>query len=469
MKLYNTLTRQKQPLQPLKTGHISLYSCGPTVYHYYHIGNLRNAVFNDTLVRALKLNDYTVDHIMNITDVGHLTSDADAGDDKLQSRAAEESKTVEEVAEFYTAAFMQDMERMNVRAPQKYVKATDAIEQQIAMVETLLEKGFAYQAQQAIYFDVTTLGDYGKLTGQRLDQKEVGARSDVVTDPDKHHPWDFALWFFTVGHFADHSMRWNSPWGDGFPGWHLECSAIIERELGTTIDIHTGGVDHIGAHHTNEIAQSEAAHDGAALATTWLHNEFLLVDGRKMSKSLGNTYTLDDSIKRGYDPIALRLLYLQSHYRSQQNFTWEALDAATNLLERFRAWADAQFQDGSGTVGDSVFRPILDALRAAISDDLNTPVVLATAMKLLDRADQEGTMPTKAQVSEIDRLLGLRLVADSYDITPEQKAILAEREGARQAKDYTASDAARAQLRKNGIEIEDTPYGPRWRRLTIRA
>lgn len=464
MKLYNTLTRQKQPLQPLKSGHISLYTCGPTVYHYYHIGNLRNAVFNDTVRRVLQLSDYHVDHIMNITDVGHLTSDADEGSDKLQSKADEEGKTVWEIADFYTDVFKQDMKHLNVLPPQKYVRATATIERQIKMVQVLLDKGFAYQAKQAIYFDVMKLDDYGKLTGQKLSDKEVGARSDVVTDPEKRHPQDFALWFFTVGHFADHTMRWPTPWGEGFPGWHLECSAIIEQELGATIDIHTGGVDHIGTHHTNEIAQSEAAHDGAPLATCWLHNEFLLVDGHKMSKSRRNTFRLDDVIKRGYDPMVLRLLYLQSHYRSQQNFTWEALDAASNLLGRLESWSDAQFQAGAATLADDRFDVIHQVFMAALFDDFNTPQALAAVGAFIDALEQENLTPTAEQVATIDQALGLRLT-ERVDITPEQKAVLDEREGARKDKDFAAADTARGQLEKQGIALEDTPVGPLWRRV----
>jgi cysteinyl-tRNA synthetase len=466
MKLYNTLTRQKQPLQPLKPGHITLYTCGPTVYHYYHIGNLRNAVFNDTLKRVLKLNDYRVDHIMNITDVGHLSSDADEGDDKLQSRADEEGKTVWEVADYYTQAFKSDMVAMNVLPPVRYVKATATIDRQIEMMQTLLDKGFAYVSEQAVYFDVTKLDDYGKLTGQRLDQKEVGARSEVITDSEKRHPADFALWFFTVGHFADHTMRWPSPWGEGFPGWHLECSAIIEAELGITIDIHTGGVDHIGTHHTNEIAQSEAAHDGAPLAHYWLHNEHLMVDGTKMSKSLGNTYRLADVIERGFSPMALRLLYLQSHYRSQQNFTWEALQASTNYLSRLQAWSDAQFQNG-GTLSDQVFAGAEAAIKSALNDDLNTPQALAALNELIDLMERDNLLPTPEQVAWADEWLGLQL-SQRQDLSTEQKAVLTEREAARKAKDYAAADKARDNLRAEGIEIEDTASGPRWRRLTIK-
>jgi len=462
MKLTNTLTKSKDDLQPLKPGHIKLYSCGPTVYHYYHIGNLRNAIFNDTLKRVLIANGLKVDHIMNITDVGHLSSDADEGGDKLQSRADEEGKTVWEVAEFYTDAFMKDMQALNVIPPAKYVKATSAIEQQIRMVQVLLDKGFAYQAEQAIYFDVSKLDDYGKLTDQKLTDKEIGARSDVVTDPEKRNPQDFALWFFTVGHFKDHQMRWETPWGEGFPGWHLECSAIIAQELGETIDIHTGGVDHIGTHHTNEIAQSEAANDGAPLANVWLHNEFLLVDNTKMSKSLGNTYTLDDIVRHGYNPMALRLLYLQSHYRSQQNFTFETLEAANNLLLRLQAWADAQFQPGRKTLSDTTFKNYQGRILTALNDDLNTPQAMVAISQLLDEADT-GSFPTAEQVAWLESLLGLRL-DERQDITAEHKAVITEREAARKNKDYEVADLAREQLEEESILLDDTDFGPRWYR-----
>ena len=462
MKIHNTLTRQKETLKPLKPGHISFYSCGPTVYHYYHIGNLRNAVFNDTLKRALIAAGFKVDHVMNITDVGHLSSDADTGEDKLQSRAAEEGKTVWEVAQFYTDAFMKDMGRLNVIDPSSYVKATDRIDAQIKMVETLLVKGYAYKTDQAVYFDVRKLDDYGKLTGQKLSDKEVGVRDEVVVDSEKRNPQDFALWFFTVGHFKDHEMRWSSPWGEGFPGWHLECSAIIESELGETIDIHTGGVDHIGTHHTNEIAQSEAAH-GKPLANYWMHNEFLMVDGSKISKSLKNGYRLDELIEKGYDPLALRLLFLQSHYRTQQNFTFEGLEAAQNLLKRFRAWSDWQFQDGASTLADDVFGEYYEQIVEQFKDDLNTPQAIATFNSLVDHCDNQNALPTSSQVSEIEQLFGLQL-DQRTDISEEQKAVIAEREGARKAKDYEASDKARKKLADEGITVEDTEAGPRWSR-----
>jgi cysteinyl-tRNA synthetase len=465
MKLYNTLSRSKEDFIPLKDGHVKLYTCGPTVYSYLQIGNLLNIVFNDTLKRVLTLEGYTVDHIMNITDVGHLTSDADEGGDKLQNRAAEEGKTVWQVAEYYTQAFKHDARLLNVIPPVRYVPATTAIDQQIEMVTVLIEKGFAYQADQAIYFDVSKLPDYGKLTGQTLDQKEVGARSDVVTDPEKRNPQDFALWFFTVGHFKDHEMRWESPWGKGFPGWHLECSAIIEQELGTTIDIHTGGVDHIGTHHTNEIAQSEAAHDGAPLANYWVHNEHLLIDGKKISKSLGNGYVMKDILDKGYDPMALRLFYLQSHYRTQQNFSWELLDASSNLLKRFQAWSDTQFQDGASTLADDVFDELFKRFEVALADDLNTPQALVIVSQIVDITERDNILPTAEQVAAIDSVLGLGLT-QRVDITPEEKQVLQERQSAREARDYAAADSARDKLLERGIMIDDTPYGPRWSRVS---
>lgn len=465
MKLYNTLTKKKQSLNPIKSGHVSLYTCGPTVYHYYHIGNLRTAVFNDTLKRSLLIDGLGVHHVMNITDVGHLTGDSDEGSDKMQNRAIEEGKTVGEIAEYYTEVFMQDMERLNVLPPTKYVPATSAIPQQIKMLQSLIDLGFAYIAKQAIYFDVHKLPDYGKLSGQLLSQKGVGVRGEVITDPEKRNPQDFAVWFFTVGHFADHTLHWPSPWGQGFPGWHLECSAIIERELGDTIDIHTGGVDLIGTHHTNEIAQSEAAHAGSPLSNNWVHVEFLLVDGAKMSKSLKNTYTLKNVIDKGYDPMALRMLYLQSHYRSQQNFNWEALDGATNYLMSLRAWADAQFQAGASTLSDTRFHEVQATVHNHINDDLNTPRALSELSKLIDLTEGSHIMPTTTQVAWVEAILGLQL-DQRRNINHEQMAVMAERQSAREAKDYVAADQARDRLKEDHIEINDTPYGPRWRRTT---
>jgi len=464
MKLHNTLTRETEEFRPLKEGQVTLYSCGPTVYHYYHIGNLRNAVFNDTLRRTLELKYAEVKHVMNITDVGHLVSDDDEGEDKLEKGAAREGKTAWDVAAFYTEAFKSDMTAMNVLAPSinpgrsknvsggdSYARATDFIPEQIEMVRLLLEKGFAYITEQAIYFDVTKLPNYGELTGQKLADKENAARSDVVTDKEKKSPYDFAVWFFTVGRFADHSMHWATPWGDGFPGWHLECSAIIHSALGDPIDIHTGGIDHIGTHHPNEMAQTEAAY-GHPLAKVWLHNDFNLVDGQKMSKSKGNAYTLKEVTDRDFLPMALRLLYLQAHYRTELNFSWESLQAASNALGNLYAWADRAHQEAPNGL-------LRESLEARLFDDLDTPGALAELFGFTVHS-----VPSENDLVWLDKLLGLGF-ADRPDITPAQKQLIDEREQARAAKEWARSDAIRDQLLKDGIELDDTPTGSRWRRV----
>jgi cysteinyl-tRNA synthetase len=487
MNLSNTLTRQKQEFKPLKDGKVTLYTCGPTVYDYAHIGNLRSFTFYDVLRRTLETNGYSVNHVMNITDVGHLASDADEGEDKLEKGASREGKTVWEVADFYTQTFRRDIRLMNIIPPSinpkrsknssadPYARATDFIPEQLQIVQTLLDKGFAYQAKQAIYFDVTKLDSYGELTGQKLSDKEMSVRSEVVSDPEKRHPFDFAVWFFTVGHFKDHTMRWSSPWGDGFPGWHLECSAIIHAILGEPIDIHTGGVDHIGTHHTNEIAQTKAAF-GVPLAYYWMHNEFMQVEGVKMSKSLGNFYRLADVSQRGFHPLALRLLYLQAHYRTQLNFTWQSLEAAQNALLNLYAWADLQFQSFSGAViarteYSSKLKQTKNLIAAAVSDDLNTPLALTYLYQFIDETELQSAALDNARafasfIKFLDELLGLNL-GQREDVSQNTKGLLAKREAARQSQDFTAADRIRQQLSQEGIGVEDTPFGPRWRRTKL--
>ncbi len=453
MKLYNTLTRSKQEFVPIKAGQVSLYTCGPTVYDDLQIGNWRNQVFNDLLTRTLRNTGLKVNRVMNITNVGHLVSDGDEGEDKLEKGAKREGKSVWQIAEHYTDAYYRDLKLLNIQLPNTVIKATDAIKSQIDLIKILIDKDFAYPAKQAIYFDVGRLADYGKLSSQNLADKEVGARKEVVTDPEKRHPQDFALWFFTVGHYSDHEMRWPSPWGDGFPGWHLECSAIIHQSLGEPIDIHTGGVDHIGTHHTNEIAQSEAAY-GKRLANFWLHNEFLLIDGQRMGKSLGNFITLNDVIKHNIDPLALRMLYLQAHYRSQQNFTWEALGAANNLLSNLRAWADLSFQIKTNEY-DEQYKQFV----AAMEDDLNTPKALVILSQLVTLADA----PSSDLLEKLDSYLGLELSLRK-DITAEQKQVISERQIARESGDFIKSDKLRDELLQDGLEVDDIPSGSRWRR-----
>ena len=473
MRLHNTLNRQTVDFKPIMEETTSLYTCGPTVYSHYHVGNLRNAVFNDTLRRALEAEGFKVRHVMNITDVGHLTSDADEGEDKLEKGAKAEGKTVWQVADRYTEAFKQDVASLNIQPPNgyegskdNYARATDFIDEQVKLVEILVEKGYAYQTEQAIYFDISKLADYGELTGQKLSDKEIAARAEVVTDSAKRHPQDFAVWFFAAGNFAGHAMKWASPWGEGFPGWHLECSAIIHSTLGDPIDIHTGAVDLIGTHHTNEIAQTEAAY-GNKLANYWVHNEYVLVDGQKMSKSLGNVYTLSDVRAKGVSPLALRLLYLQSHYRSQLNFTWESLGAAQNFLNRLYAFADLKFQSQLGHKNDigQTYQPALNKMRESISNDLNTSEAVAELSALASESEAHGQDTNMIQdvLEKIDLLFGLDL-STRTDITDEQKIAINERETARNAEDWSKADELREELLKQGLDIKDSDRGPVWSR-----
>lgn len=478
MRLYNTLTRTIEEITPINPDELTLYTCGPTVYDYAHIGNLRSFIFDDMLRRALESNGYNVKHVMNITDVGHLASDGDEGEDKLEKGAAREGKTVYEVAESYTEDFKSSVDALNILSPNgytdsvagdRYARATKFVPQQIEMVKTLIEKGFAYQTEQAIYFDVTKLPDYGKLSGQSLVDKEVGVRSEVVQDANKKNPFDFAVWFFTVGHFAHHSMSWESPWGKGFPGWHLECSAIIHETLGDPIDIHTGGVDHIGTHHTNEMAQTQGAY-GNDLAKVWVHNEFILVDGAKMSKSLGNYYTLKNLTDKGYSPLAYRLLVLQAHYRSELNFSLDSMVAAQNTLVNLYAWADLRHQKGLNQVrlDEGAIEEFLNKVKAALADDLSTSAALAEVFRFslslapgmtLDDEDFEQLL------SGLDAMLGLGF-SGRPAISAEELLIITERQGARNAKDYAKSDTLRKKLQKRNLDVDDTPNGPRWRRTT---
>jgi len=489
MQFHNTLHRQVEDFTPRNQKKVTLYTCGPTVYNYYHIGNLRNAVFNDTLRRTLEAGGLKVRHVMNITDVGHLVSDADDGEDKLEKGARAEGKTVWEVAVHYTEAFKHDMAALNILPPSinpereknreagdPYARATDFIPEQIDMVRRLLEKDFAYITKQAIYFDVTKLASYGELSGQKLTDKETAVRSEIITDPEKHSPHDFAIWFFATGHFSDHTMQWNSPWGSGFPGWHLECSAIIHATLGDPIDIHTGGIDHIGTHHPNEMAQTEAAF-GHQLANYWIHNEFMLVDGVKMSKSKGNSYTLRDitnhktSDDQLFHPLALRLLYLQAHYRSEINFTWDSLAAAQNTLLNLYAWADLKHQTNLSEVrlAENDITQFIDRVTSALADDLATPQALAEVYRYSTNLAPGMTLSTEDfddLLKPLDTLLGLDL-AGRPDITTAQKDLITKRDAARASKDWAGADKLRTALAKEHLEVSDTPNGPRWRRTKL--
>lgn len=465
MVLYNTLARSKQEFQPIQDKHVGVYSCGPTVYWFAHIGNMRAFLFADVLCRALRLNGYTVDQVMNITDVGHLTDDADEGEDKMMVAMKREGKTAYEIAEFYAQAFFQDLETLNIVPASKYPRATEHIAEQIEMIEQLEQNGFTYRTSDGIYFDTSKLSDYGRLSGQRSNEKQAGARVEMG---EKKNATDFALWKFSPSS-VKREMEWPSPWGIGFPGWHIECSAMSKKYLGVPFDIHTGGIDHIAVHHENELAQTEGA-EGKLEANYWMHNEFITVDGGKMSKSLGNVYTIDQLVEKGFDPLAFRYLCLQAHYRSKLNFTWESLEAAQNALNRLRStvreWDAPRtplLNEGGVGGGRAGFE---ERFLASINDDLNTPEALSIMWQLID-----SDYPTSAKATSLlkfDQVLGLRLdkfIAKSVEIPIEVQRILDERATARAEKNWVDSDRLRVEIEKLGFIVEDKPDGQKVREM----
>jgi cysteinyl-tRNA synthetase len=455
LTLYNSLGKAKQEFKPI-ADIVGLYTCGPTVYNYAHIGNLRTYIFGDILKRILKFNSFRVQHVMNITDVGHLTSDADAGEDKLEKGAAREGKTVWDVAKFYTQAFMSDLERLNILTPDVIPKATDHIPEQIVLIQELEKKGFAYDTPEAVYFDLSKFPDYTKLSGQKLAEKLTGVRSEVIEDKAKRNSADFALWFKRVGKFENHTMHWDSPWGDGFPGWHIECSAMSVKYLGQPFDIHTGGIDHLSIHHPNEIAQSEAAFD-KPLANYWLHAEFLLLDEGRMGKSEGNFITLEDVIKKGFSPLAYRYLVLSTHYRTKLNFTWESLTAAQNTLNNL--YQEISVYDPPSSSGLESFEKEFEL---AINDDLNTAKALGVVWDMLK--SENDSSQKLASLIKFDEVLGLKIkdVWDAAKLIPETVQELAKaRDLARANKDFAKSDELRKAIESNGYLVEDTADGTR--------
>jgi cysteinyl-tRNA synthetase len=484
LRFHNQLTKTVDPFTPIEEGFVRLYTCGPTVYNYLTVGNWTAYIYWDTLVRILQANGNEVTRVMNITDVGHLVSDADDGEDKLEKGAKREGKTAWEVAKYYTEDFVAGMKALNLITPTHMPKATDYIQQQLELIRILKEKSFTYQIDDGIYFDTLKFPSYASFADLDLEAQKAGAR--VEFNPEKHHPSDFALWKFTPeGEKRD--MEWETP-ADitaegavrmGFPGWHLECSAMAMSLLGETIDIHTGGIDHIPVHHTNEIAQSEAA-TGNIFSNFWLHNNHLKVDGTKISKSLGNGYTLADLEEKGYSPLDLRLFVLQSHYRTEGNFTFDNLTAAANRRRNWRNIAalrhqihdtikeDADTEDESKTV--SLYAASQKILET-ISNDLNTPEALAIIDDAFDAVlgSKLTTLHQHALVSfleTIDELLGLDLLATTPDITDDQKRLIIERVRAREQKDYTKSDELRSELEKSGITVRDTASGSIWEYTT---
>ncbi len=450
ISLHNTLTRKTEEFRPIREGNVSLYSCGPTVYWFAHIGNMRAFLFVDILRRTFEHNGLTVNHVMNITDVGHLVGDGDDGDDKMLVAMRREGKTAYDIAEFYAQAFFRDLGRVNVEPATVYPRATAHIPEQIAMIEQIEKNGMAYRTRDGMYFDTAKLSEYGKLSGQKSEDKMAGARVEMG---DKRNATDFALWKFAA-EGVNREMVWPSPWGEGFPGWHIECSAMSKKYLGVPFDVHTGGIDHIAVHHENEIAQTLGA-DGVAEANVWMHSEFITVDGGKMSKSLGNVFTIQDLIDKGYDPLAYRFFVLGGHYRSKMNFTWEALDAAQNafnkLREAVRGWA----------VPSTVHAAYVARFLAALNDDLATSQALATTWELVNDA----TLPTDekaATLLDFDRVLGLGLdayVGRKIEIPSDVAQLVAERDAARVAKNWAESDRLRDAIAARGFSVEDSAEG----------
>ena len=448
---YNTLTKQKDLFKPIEEGKVKIYSCGPTVYKDATIGNMRTNLLNDTLRRVLKYNGYELKHVMNITDVGHLVSDGDEGEDKMLKSAREEHKSPLEIAEHYTKLFFRDLERLNIETPEVVCKATDHIKEMLEMVQKIMKNGYAYETSTAIYFDVSKLDKYGILSGINLNDQKAGARVDI--DPEKRNPYDFALWIKAP---ANHLMKWDSPWGPSYPGWHIECSAMSTKYLGEEFDIHTGGIDLVPTHHENEIAQNKGA-CGKNPAHYWIHGEYLLINGGKMSKSLGNTYLIDDIIARGYSPLAYRLFNYSCHYRGKLNFTWEGIESANTSLIRLREGYQKHL-NGNSDIFDEIIADMENRFHQAINDDMNMPLALSVVWEAVKYPEKS---PKIAQLlKKFDTVLGIKIdEVQETKIPQEILDLVEERKQARSDKNWSESDRLRDLIAEKGYIVKDTKDG----------
>lgn len=458
LKLYNTLTKQKEEFKPLEGNEVRIYTCGPTVYSFAHIGNFRAYVFMDTLRRVLKENGYVLKHVMNITDVGHLESDADEGEDKMEKAARKENKNPYEIAAYYTDIFFRDMGRLHIERPEIIAKATDHISDMLEFVKTLVKNGYAYETSKAIYFDISKLDKYPVLSNRNLDDQIAGARVDV--DPEKRNPYDFAVWIKAP---ENHIMKWESPWGLSYPGWHLECSAMGRKYLGDEFDIHTGGVDHIPTHHENEIAQSKGC-TGHIPAKRWMHVEFLQVDGGKMSKSLGNTYTLDQLQEKGIEPLAYKMFCYTAHYRTKLNFTFESAISTQKALNRLREGYLTHLQNNE-QVNEEEIKEYKQRFLDAVNDDLNMPLAMGVVWEVV--RNNKKSKQFADLLLEFDRILGLDLENSKKYLEEQEKVELPEeiiklveqRKIARENKDWAESDRIRDILKEKGYIVKDTKEG----------
>ena len=465
MKIYNTLPRKKEVFKPIKKDYIGLYTCGPTVYNYAHIGNLRTYIFEDILKRVLLYNSYKVKHVMNITDVGHLTSNEDKGEDKMDIAAKREKKTPEEIATFYTQAFKKDLLKLNILEPDIWCKATEHISDMVKLVERIEKNGYSYVGKNGnVYFDTSKFKNYGNLAKLDLKSLKAGARTEI--DEEKKHPGDFVLWFSTKGSkFKGHILKWDSPWGEGWPGWHIECSAMSMKYLGEHFDIHCGGIDHVSIHHTNEIAQSESA-TGKKWVNYWLHGEFLVMKKGKMAKSKGGFVTLNTLIEENYDPLAFRYMCLNTHYRKKMNFAFEGLDSAQNTLSTLRENIRMLKEKDDGETKQGEIKDYREKFLKAINDDLNIPKTLDVIWKLIRDEKNISNQDKYEMLLEFDKILGLDLdkVRLSIKIPKEISDLIKKREEYRKKKEWGKADQIRNQLLKEGIILQDTSKGTIWRR-----
>lgn len=455
LRVYNTLTRKKEELVPIKPGHISMYSCGPTVYKYATIGNLRAYVFMDELRRVLEYDGMKVKSVMNITDVGHLVSDGDDGEDKMEKSAHETGKTPMEIAAFYTEQFLKDIDALNIKRPTVCPRATDNIPEMIAVVQALMDKGYAYETEDGIYFSVEKFPAYGRLSGINLEEQRHGARVEV--NSFKRHPIDFALWKKAQ---PNHLQQWDSPWGRSFPGWHIECTAMSVKYLGKTFDIHTGGVDHIPIHHENEIAQGECWL-GHKVVNYWLHNEFLLVDGGKMSKSLGNAYLVSDLVDRGFAPVVFRYFCLNVQYRQKMNFTWEGMAAAKTAYEKLCAQLVAH-KNSPASTDKATLDEYKVKFEEAINDDLNIPLAIGVLWTMLKQPKSKDIYKLALQFDKVFALDFDKVKEapkKNLNVPNEVKQLAEARLVARKAKNWAESDRLREEIALRGYAIKDTADG----------
>ncbi|MEA5095435.1 MAG: cysteine--tRNA ligase [Sedimentibacter saalensis] len=468
MKLYNTLSRSIEDFKPIDENLVKMYTCGPTVYNYAHLGNLRTYIHEDVLVKTLRYIGYPVKRVMNITDVGHLESDADEGEDKMLKGAKRENKTVWEIAQHYTDAFFRDIEKLNIKKADVVAKATDYIDQYIEFIKGLEKKGFTYMANGNVYFDITKVANYTKLSGMDLEQLRTASREEVDVDVHKKNPQDFVLWF-TKSKFENQAMKWDSPWGVGYPGWHIECSVISLVNLGEQMDIHCGGVDHIPVHHTNEIAQTES-YTGKEWVKYWWHSEFLIDNDGKMSKSKGEFLTLSLVEKKGFNPLAYRYFVLNSHYRKQLAFSFDSLASAENAYNKLKSRVKAILENADNKqANEQAAERYKEEFKKCLEDDLNTANAITVLFDML-KSDELNSSQKLDLVADFEKVLSLDLLKEEtieiHDELAEYiEEMIQKRQNAKKNKDYQLADSIRAELLEKGIVLEDTRQGVNWKKI----